>query len=289
MSKGTVLVTGATGTVGRVVVEELVGRGETVRGATRDPERARRSGAPATEWVAFDFERPAGFDAALRGVDRLFLIARPGDDDPARVAGPLVEAMARAGVRRVVSLTALGVDRREDISLRRVETMAEDAGFACTHVRPNWFMQVFSGGPLLAGLRAVGRIRVPAGDARISYVDARDVGGVSAAALAEGGHEGKAYALTGPKSLDHREVARMLSEASGREITYVPQDEDEARTAIMRAGLGAERAERLIGFYRLVRAGHSAPVTGDVEAVLGRPAIPFSRFAEDHAHHWRVA
>src|SRR4051812_2394895 len=105
---GTGLVLGATGGVGGAEAAGLAARGARVRGATRDPGRVR--GAAGVEWVAFDLERPEGFDAALAGVDRVFLVARPGDERPERVAGPLIDAMARRGVRRVVNLTALGTE-----------------------------------------------------------------------------------------------------------------------------------------------------------------------------------
>lgn len=285
MRDGAILVMGATGTVGGAVVAELAASGERVRGATRDPGRAGRSGIPATEWVPFDLERPETFGPALAGVDRVLLMARPGDDDPARAAAPLVEEMAARGIRRVVNLTALGVERRDDLTLRQVELLLEEDGFAYTHLRPNWFMQVFSGGPLLAGLRS-GVLAVPAGDARISYIDARDVAAVAAAALLEPGHEGAAYALTGGESLDHAEVAASLSDAAGREIRYVPLTEDAARRAVLDAGLGPDRAERLLRFYRLVREGHSAPVLPAVSEILGRPPIPFRRFTREHAGCW---
>lgn len=92
----------------------------------------------------------------------------------------------------------------------------EESSFAFTHLRPNRFMQIFSTGPLLAGLRAARRIAVPAGEARISFVDARDVAAVAARTFLEGGHEKRAYDLTGPRAL-----------------------------SILSAGLGPERANRL--------------------------------------------
>lgn len=281
-----VLITGATGAVGGELCRRLAGSGAEVRGATRDPTRASSTGVPVRRWVRLDYDDPEGFDGALDGVDALFLIARPGDEDPAGAARPLLEAARTAGVQRVVNLTALGAERRDDVTLGRVERLVEESGFAFTHLRPNWFMQIFSTGPLLAGLRAAGRIAVPAGEARISFVDARDVAAVAARTLLEHGHEGRAYDLTGPRSLSHAEIAEALARESGRPVDYVPLDEDEARAAIHSAGLGPERTNRLIRFYRLVRAGHSAPVSHDIESVLGRPPTSFARFARDHAEIW---
>jgi uncharacterized protein YbjT (DUF2867 family) len=121
----------------------------------------------------------------------------------------------------------------------------------------------------------------------VSYVDARDIAAVAAATLTQPGHEDRGYTLTGPAAHDHDEVARVLLGASGRPIRYVPIDEDQARLAIAAANLSPQRVERLVGFYRAVRAGACAPVSPDIQAVLGRPAISFDRFAADHASCWR--
>lgn len=281
----TILVTGATGTVGTALVRELNRRGAAVRGASRDPARAPQ-GAGDVAWVAFDFSAPGTFQAALEGVDRVFLIARPGDDEPARTARPFVGAMAEAGVRRVVTLTAMGAERRDDVSLGHLERLVEEAGFAWTHLRPNWFMQVVAVPPLVHAIAATGRIEVPAGDARISWIDARDVAAVAAVALTEAGHERRAYLLTGGEALHHRDVAEALSAASGREIVYRALDEAEGREAVLAAGLGPRRADRLTAFYRLVRAGACAPISTHVAEVLGRSPTTFESFAEEHRSHW---
>jgi len=283
---GPVLVIGATGTVGSRLVMELGWRGERVRGATRQPAAARRRSGDAAELVEFDFERPETFAPALDGADRVFLIARPGDEQADRVAAPLIDEMKRQGMRHVVNLTAMGVEMLDGMALRKVERHLEDSGIGFTHLRPNFFMQVFSGGPLLTDIRSTGAIHVPAADARISYIDARDIAAVAAAALTEPGHVGKAYTLTGGEALDHHEVAHAISEAAGRAVRYVPISEEAARTAIEGGGLSPERAERLIGFHRLVRQGFCAPVSPDVRTVLGRPPISFAQFARDNVAYW---
>lgn len=284
---GKVLITGATGTVGRKVCALLLDAGIEAVGATRRPTVAAGSGVPVKRWVGLDYEEPHSFGASLEGVERLFLIARPGDEDPAAVAGPFLRAARAAGVRRVVNLTALGAEQRDDVRLGEVERLVADHGFDYTHLRPNWFMQIFCQGALQAGIRTTDRLAVPAGDAGVSFVDARDVAAVAARCILEDGHEGRAYDLTGPEALSHAEVAGHIATAVGRPIEYQALDEDSARAAIRAAGLGPDRVERLVRFYRLVRDGYSAPVTRDVEAVLGRPAIPFVRFAEEHVAAWR--
>jgi uncharacterized protein YbjT (DUF2867 family) len=290
-----VLVLGATGAVGSAVLERLVRRGVTVRGVSRDPEAAAaaaanagRRGSDVVEWARFDLESPRTFGPALEGVERVFLVARPGDDDADRPVPALLDALHAAGATRVVDLSAMGAEAREDFSLRRVELLLERSGLAWTHLRPNFFMQIFSGGALLAGIRATGEIRLPTADARLSFIDAGDIADVAAATLTQPGHEGKAYTLTGGEALDHEVVAREIARASGRAVRYRAIDEDAARVALAASGLGPARVERLIGFYRLVRAGACAPVSPDVQAVLGRAPNSFAEFAREHAGLWRA-
>lgn len=284
------LVLGATGTVGSALVGELERRGVAVRAATRAPERAVRRGlgGAGTRWVYLDLERPETFAGALDGADRVFLVARPGDDEADRVARPLVAEMARRGVRHVVNLSAMGAEQRNDFALRRVELALEEAGLGFTHLRPNFFFQVFSTDPLLTAIRAAGVLAVPAGDARLSFVDARDVAAVAAVALMEPGHVGRAYTLTGGEAVDHAQVARALSRVAGATVRYDALDEPRTRAQLAAAGFSEARRERLLGFYGLVRAGWCAPVSPDVERVLGRPPLTLARFAADYAGCWRA-
>jgi len=285
--KNEILVIGATGKLGSQVVNCLEQLGGEIRGATRNPENPRLRSRSTARFVEFDFERPETFPAALKGIERVFLIARPGDDHSDRVAVPLIEEMKRQSIRHVVDVTAMGVETRDDIALRKMEILLEESGIEFTHLRPNWFMQVFSDGPLLKDMVMTNALHLPTADAKISYVDVRDIAAMAATALTKPGHVNKAYTLTGAEALDHERITAKISKASGRMVTYVPIDDEAARQAILAAGLSMERAERLIGFYRLVRQGFCARVSGDIETILGRPPISFTQFAQDFASCWK--
>jgi uncharacterized protein YbjT (DUF2867 family) len=282
-----ILVIGATGGVGRELVARLLERGVRVRAATRHPELARSR--PGVDYVEFDFERPATFASALAGAERVFMLARPGDEQADRVAAPLVAAMRETGIEHIVNLTAMGVERLEETALRRIERLLEDSGLSCTHLRPNWFMQIFATPPLHAAILATGMIRVPTAEARISFIDVRDVAEVAREALLDPRHRGRAYTLTGGTSLGHCEVAETIACATNRSIKYVATSEDETRLGLGRAGLAPERVERVLGMYRLVRQGFSAPVSPDVPAILGRPPRTLLEFARDYAAVWRAS
>lgn len=288
--QGKVLVMGSTGTIGSMLVSGLVEAGVPVRAATREPSTAaKRAGfPPEVEVVELDLERESTFDPALDGVERVFMSARPGDEESDRFAFPLIDAMERKEVRCVVDLSALGAEQRPDFALRKVETRLEASSLAWTHLRPNWFMQVFTAGSLLASIRMLHAIRIPAALAKISWVDGRDIAAVAARVLIEGEkHAGKAYALTGGAALDHSEIASLISGATGLTVRYEPINEDEAREALKKGGFPDAWVERLIIFYRLVRAGLASPVSPSIQEVLGSPPHSFASFASTYSSVWR--
>ncbi|MBI5501837.1 MAG: SDR family oxidoreductase [Deltaproteobacteria bacterium] len=280
-----VLVVGATGKVGRETVRESSRLGATVLAATRRPGEYR--GPNGVQPVELDLEHAETWNDAVRGVTRLFLMARPGDSRPEETLIPLFERARGEELERVVLLSVLGADRDEQLGLRKVEKHVAASGVPWTFLRPNWFMQNFSHGFLFDSIRATGGVYLPVGDAKVAYVDTRDVGQVGARALVEDGHEGRSYALTGPRALDHAEAVAILSRTSGRTIAYVPIGEDDARQGMLKSGWPPASVEFFLRLLRGMRAGDAAAVSPDVKAVLGRDAISFEQFADRNAAQWR--
>jgi uncharacterized protein YbjT (DUF2867 family) len=291
----TVLVTGATGKTGRRLVPLLAARGAAVRAASRHPARL---GGPA-EQVAFDWFDETGYAAAVKGADAAYLVVpNPADPavgrraDPAAMVAALLRAAADAAVRRVVLLSAFGVDRApDDDPLRRVERAVEASGLPSTVLRPGAFMQNFSE-PHWSGLDAQIRERdefaLPGGPARISYLSADDIAAVAAVALTEAGHEGRGYALTGPEGLTHAEVAAHLSAAAGRPIRYVEIGAEPIRRTVLAGGATPEHADYVATlFVTSLSSGALGVVTDDVRAVTGRAPTTFASFAAGAADAWR--
>jgi len=283
-----VLVVGASGKIGSELVRLLESNGTLLRALSRNPS-SQQARKPTTRWVEFDLDKPETFDAVLEGVETAFLMARPGDERPEVSAIPLLDAMVRAGVRRVVNLTAMGCELRPGFGLRQVELALENSGMHFTHLRPNFFMQIFCSGPHFAQLFRLRQLRLPAADARISFIDSRDVAAVAAKCILEKDDENRAYTLTGSTALSHADVTKAISSASETEFTYVPLSDDEARHEFAKTGLPAENVERLIGFYRIVRTGMAGTISPHVGMCLGQAPREFSRFAKEHAKTWRFA
>jgi len=282
---GKVLVTGATGKVGREVVAALAAADVAVRAGTRHPESAAALGQErGVEVVYVNVDDPAAIADAFAGVDRLFLVT-PEDDEVAR-GRRIVDAARRAGVARIVKLSAIGVERDESSGHRIVERYIEESDIPYTHLRPNWFMQNFSTF-MAADIQARGAIFVPAGRGKTSFVDTRDIAAVALRALTADGHAGKAYTLTGGVALDHAAVAAILARAAGRAIAYPDPSPDEWRAAMAGAGMSPAAVDGMVDLYGMIRAGMTASVSPDVETVLGRAPIAFERFADDYADAWR--
>ncbi|MCU0756940.1 MAG: NAD(P)H-binding protein [Xanthomonadales bacterium] len=275
----TTLVIGATGTVGTALVPDLKARGHDVRRATRTPR------APGD--VAFDLRTGAGLDAALQGVDRLFLLAPPGHTDQDRLLVPLIDAAVRHGVGKVVLMTAMGVDADPSAPLSRVEAHLRQSGIPAAIIRPNWFMQNFHTF-WMGAIAATGEVQLPVGDAKASFIDARDIAAVAAVLLDRPDHEPEAYDLTGPEALDHATAAQLISAAAGRTIGFRDIDPDAMRQALHAAGLPADYSESLLVILGYLKLGYAERTTPHVAQLLGRPARDFAGYARDYAGVWRV-
>ena len=271
-----ILVTGSTGKIGRELVAELGRLGAPFRVGSRKP-----GGGGG---VLFDFDRPETFGPALAGVERMFLLTSGGTDR--EIAA--VEAAKKAGVRRLVKLSVWGAD--EDAftigrAHRAVEREIERSGLAWTFLRPNGFMQNFTTYKA-AAIRDRGVIADSTGDSRWSIVDARDVGAVAARALTQIGLEGRAYRLSGPEALSQPEMAARISQAIGKPVRYVDLPDAEYRKIQIDHGTPAAYADALVDLNVYYRSGAGAPVTPDVQKVLGRKPGNFDDFVRTHAKVW---
>ena len=283
-----ILVIGARGRVGSELVKLLVRNGEFVRAATRNPGKVPPSLQDKNiALVEFDYDRPQTFALALAGIEKVFLTVRPGDNHSDKSAIPLIDMAKKTNVRRIVDLTAMGVEQDDAFMLRVLEKYVESSGIPYTHLRPNWFMQNLDSGPMYADIRATGALHLPADEAGISFVDVRDVAAVGVAALRESHHASKAYTLTGKEPLSYFQVAEKISHVAGTRISYMPISESVAREALVKKGTPGDLIERWMDFHTKVRRGLCAPVSRDIETVLGRSPLSFDEYVRDYAASWR--
>lgn len=263
MSKGKILVLAATGNVGAPLVAELLGRGERVKAASRAASPSLPAGA---EPARLDLSDPRSIDPALDGVDRIYAVSPAGYLDQLGLLGPVVEAAAPRKIK-VVLQTAIGVDASDAIPFRQLELQLERSGTPFVILRPNWFSDNFAT-YWARGVQA-GEIRVPAGEGRTSFVDARDIAAAAAGALVTNRHDGKAFALTGSKAYSYAEAAALLSKALGRAIRYNPVDDRTFIDETVAGGLSQGYAELLAAIFHPVAEGWVAATTDAVETLSG--------------------
>lgn len=279
---GAVLVTGATGTVGSSVVEELVRAGEPVRAATTNPQRYAVDGADP---VRFDCTDPATLAPAFEGVDRLFLLRPPAISDVKTYLRPVLELATRRSVRQVVFLSLMGVNPA--MPHWRVERDIEASRLPHTILRAAFFAQNLATA-YRTDIREHDRLRLPAGQGRTSFVDTRDVGAVGALALRDpAAHAGAKHVLTGPAALGYADVASLLSAQLGRPIRYQPIGLLTYRRELLAAGTASDYVNVQLLINVIAGLGLAGRVTDTIPRLLGRPATPLATYLADHADTWR--
>ena len=277
----TTLIVGASGTVGSELARQLAAAGHTVRRATSRPPTA-------ADQVQLDLVTQAGLAEAFAGIDRAFLLAPPGHVNQHELLGPMVEQARRQGLDKLVLMTAMGANADPSAPLRRVELQLAASGVPFNVIRPNWFMQNFHTF-WLAGIRDHATIFLPTGNAKGSFIDARDIAAVAAALLQSHAHDGADFDLTGAEALDHHAVAALLTQAAGRPIGYQDITPEAMLEGLLSAGLPRPYAEFLVLILGYFKAGYAERVTDAVERLTGRAPIGFAQYASEHRQAWLKA
>ena len=275
------LVTGATGVLGKAIVKAAVADGVSVRQGVRNPAKAD----PAVEAVRLDYADPSTIAPALDGVSAIVLMAPPLDSTAPAELGPVIAAAKAAKLQHLVLISAFGVNHNEQAPLRIVEHLVIDSGVPFTILRPNFLMENFSEGPQAHGIRAQNAIHLAAGDGKTSFISARDVAAAVVVALRQS--PGKELDLTGRTALDHVEVASIISGATGRTVAYHALTEEQMLEGARSHGMPAPSVAYLGVLYGVVRAGYAAAVSHDFEAITGRAPLTFDAFARATAASWR--
>jgi uncharacterized protein YbjT (DUF2867 family) len=274
----TTLVIGANGGVGSELVRLLQAQGDTVRKATSRP-------ASAPDEVRLDLAAGTGIAAALDGADRAFLMAPPGHTDQDRLLTPLVDGARERGLQKLVLMTAMGANAHESIPFRQLELRLEGSGVPYNIIRPNWFMQNFHT-YWLHGIRTQGRILLPVGQAKGSFIDARDIAAVAAVLLTTDRFANRDFDLTGEEALDHDQVAAILSDVAGRAIAYQDIAPSAMLEQLLAAGLPRGYAEFMLVILDAFKAGRAARITDAVHTITGRAPIAFAQYAREHRAAW---
>ncbi|AWW36985.1 NmrA family transcriptional regulator [Streptomyces sp. AS58] len=262
----TVVVTGASGRTGSRVASAARAAGLTVR--------------PASRAQGFDWTDRSTWAQTLRDADAAYLV-HPGDvGSPAATlaVGLLAHEAVSLGVRRLVLLSARGEEHA-----RPTEEALRESGADWTVVRAAWFMQNFSEGPLVDGLRG-GELVFPGGEVREPFVDVRDVADVVVGTLPAGDrYAGQSVTVSGPRLLSFGEAVAEIAKAAGRELAYRPVSAREYGARLAGFGVPPEEVELLVDVFDTLLDGRNAYLSDGVRQVLGREPRDFAEFAAEAA------
>jgi uncharacterized protein YbjT (DUF2867 family) len=246
-----------------------------------------RAAFPGAEPVRLDEREPSSFGAAARGCRALFLSRPPGLPRAALALAALVDAARIEGVAEVVFLSAAGPAGNRLASDGAVERHLAEGPPGWTVLRPGFLAQNL-GSACRRDIREDDRIVLPAGNGRVAFLDARDVGEVAALALtAPAAHAHRSYRLTGPAASSFAEAAELLTAALGRRIRYQPASLPGYALHLRRRGLPWGQAVGQAVSAAALRYGEGAAVDPTLPRLLGRPARTLADYVRAHAALWR--
>lgn len=278
----TVLVTGATGTIGSDLVRLLSAAGHNVRAFARSIDGSPIADLPGIEPYAGDFSDADRLRGALEGVDVLVLIT-PSAPEAADQASLCLAASQKAGVRKVVRLSAIKADPAGPTENTRLHARTEDeiraSGLDHVFLRPNFFMQnLFM---VTEAVRVTDTFSFANGDGRSGLIDTRDIALCLHHCVESDRWNGEAFELTGPESISLLEVARRLSALLGRSVRYEPVMPGAAHNFALGAGWGEWLATLLRDYGAAYSAGWGDFVTGHVRDLTGQSPRSFETFASE--------
>lgn len=301
----TILVTGATGTVGSEVVKQLASLSSSslnhviVRAGVHSPNKSDKLKQYKTIEIAhMDYYKPETIANALQNIDKLFWLT-PIAPDMAQISSDLIKEAKKNNVKHLVKLSAMGSDIEPATTIMRLhrqeEKIIQESGIPYTFLRPVGFMQNFVNffGQTIRNQNA---FYLPAGEGRVSFIDARDIASVAVNTLVAANndddddrqHIGKTYSITGDELLTYKQAAEILSEGVGKKINYVDISDEDARKAMKDIGLEDWLIEGMMDLYNMIRNDvYAAKITNTVKQITGKKPISLLQFAEDYAEFFR--
>lgn len=273
-----ILITGASGNVGKYVAKALITLNEPVKLAGTDMTKLKSMFGDAAETTKFDFTDASTFDAALEDVDRVFLMRPPHLGKPEDLY-PFIDKMHEKGIKLVSFLSLMGVEKNTIPPHHKIEKYIEQSKLPYAHIRPGFFMQNLSG-IHAEEIKTMDEILVPAGKSRTSFIDAADIGEAIAMLLH---HPEKfantAHTITGSEALDYYEIAKILSEETGRSIKYKNPGFLRYRNHMIKnRKLDKDYVNVTMALYLMTRLGTAEAVTESFESITGNKPRTFRAF-----------
>ncbi len=285
--KKMILITGASGSVGKAVLQEAVLKDSKVRAMYRSKDEAAKVPA-GCEAVLADYADTQSLRKALDGVDSVYVVCSP-IPQLVELESRMLDACKQAGVKHVVLNSALGAgDYPKSFPRwhRQVEDKLKSSGMSYTILRPNGFLQnivTYNA----ASIRAQGAFYMAMGDAKVSYLDVGDIAAVAVRALHGGAHAGKTYELNGPEAVSNGELARRISKISGRTVSYVDIPESAQREAMLGMGMPEWQVTALLELQQYYKQGGGAKTDGLLQSLIERVPVTLDQYLKANVKEFR--
>lgn len=272
-----VLVLGSTGNIGWPLMQLLQQDPDVsvIAGVHHHPTKAMH--ALGVDTVPFDFLDPTTFNPALAEVDELFFVRPPQLADPQHDMLPFLKAVQLHHLRQVVFVSLQGVEKNPMVPHRKIEKMIVDLNLPHTFLRPSFFMQnlITSHGQDLLEHHD---LFIPAGNAKTSFIDCQDIAAAAQIVLKDPQYLGQALTLTGSQALTYQQVAAIMTQQLGFEITYSKPGLLRFRRAMLKRGIAKEFVNVMVMLYVITRLGNAKTTTDTLGQVLHRAPTTFAQF-----------
>jgi len=277
--KETILVTGATGNIGREIISNIDKTLFNIRGTIKSEKDAQRL-PKGVEPVILNFEDIGTFSKALKGVSKVFLMRPPQMGDPKKFH-PFIDVCRELKIKQIVFLSLLGVQHNPLAPHGYIEKYIIKSGIPYTLLRPSFFMQNLST-THCKDIKECNEIIVPAGKGKTSFIDSRDVGAFGAKVFESASHLNRAYDLTGSEALDYYQVADIISDATKKKVIYTNPSSSEFVKRMKSDGVAKDFVKVMKGIYLVAKLRLAGKITRDFVVVMGREPLTFKQFAEDN-------
>ncbi|MBC7933812.1 MAG: SDR family oxidoreductase [Rhizobacter sp.] len=265
-----ILVTGATGTIGKAVVKALLQQNKSFVAAVRNAATASEKLGNEVDLVTFDFDDPTTFEAATNGVDKVFLLGPPLVLTLDKLLTPFIDFLNTKGIKRVVYVGALGMEKLTDLPFHvNIIQKLKDESFDYTILKPSFFAQNFKNYEW-ENITQRNITFTPAGNGKVGFVDVNDIALVAIKVLTEDGHSGKEYDITGPETLSYTDAASILSAVTNKKIFYPNPTPEEYTDALKNAGAPHFVAPYMVSVYALIANNNVNVISPVVEELTGK-------------------
>ena len=274
-----ILVLGATGNIGQPLIEQLQKQNRVVVAGVRKPHPALQ--AQGVECRTFDFLQPATFETALAGIAKVFFVRPPQLADPKQDMYPFLAAVKAHQIEQLVFVSLLGVEKNPMTPHHKIEKKIEALAIPATFIRPSFFMQNLNTTHRF-DLKERHDLFIPAGNAKTSFIDTRDIAAVAATCLTDPSYLGKKLVITGAEALTYQKVSQIMSDILPFTVTYSRPSLLKFRRVMLQRGIEKEYVNVMVMLYLITQLGNAKTVTSTVKDVLGREPIAFAQYVKDY-------